>query len=104
MMRFLTIVLLSGMATAISGCAKKTCETIADECDMPRDLEDACVDDYKSGGDCRDAIKDLKKCVEDEGCNVYNDFECDREFEDVYDECDEIADWVDYYAYDYYDY
>ena len=36
MMGFTTIVLLSGPATAISGCAKKACEAIAAECDMSR--------------------------------------------------------------------
>lgn len=93
MKRVLAFVLLTMFAATIGGCSKKTCETIADECDGSNDFEEACITDYKEGGECRDALKDLKDCVEDKGC----DGSCNDEGEDVFDNCNEIADLYIYY-------
>ncbi len=93
MRSFLILAIMSALAVGFAGCSKKTCETIADECNANNDFEDACIDDYKDGGSCRDALKDFRKCVEDEGCDGYD---CIPEFESVLYKCDKISE-LSYY-------
>jgi hypothetical protein len=82
------LVFLAGLAMGIGGCSKKTCETIADECDLTNDFEDDCINDYKDNKDCKDALKDFKDCVEEDGCGQYD---CVGEQVNVLEECDRIS-------------
>lgn len=92
----ISFALVAVFAATISGCSKKTCETISDECDMGSTFEDACIDDYKrNSGNCRDSLKEVKKCVEDNGC----DNSCDDEIYDMLDDCDDIYDVIYDYVY-----
>jgi len=93
MKRVLGVVMAVLFAASVAGCSKKTCETIADECDWSSGLEKACVRDYKDGGNCRDSLKELKKCVEDNGCSYYSN-DCDFEMGNLIDDCNEIVDYA----------
>ncbi len=82
------LALISALALGMSGCSKKTCETLADECDdWTNDVKEACIDDYKAGGACKDSIKELKSCVKDNGC----DRSCADEVGDVCDDCNKVS-------------
>jgi hypothetical protein len=85
------IFLFGGLSMGIGGCSKKTCETIADECDLPNDFETACVDDYKDNRDCKKALRDSKNCLKDNGC-VSDD--CLPELEDMLRKCDGIYEYL----------
>ena len=77
-------------AASLFSCSRKTCESIADECDWAGPVTNACVEDYRDGGECRDALKEFEDCVEDNGCLV-NSNGCYEEALDIMDICPGIS-------------
>jgi len=94
---FIIMFVLAAAAFVLSGCSKKNCEEI---CECGDDIyggyydfdEDECVEDcredYKDDADCRKAVKELAKCIDDKGCeDAFAEGDCEDELEDM-DDCD----------------
>jgi len=101
-----TVLVLAAAALVFGACSKKNCEEL---CGCHNDIandyyegadfdEDECVDEcrkeYKEDSDCRKAVRELAKCIDDEGCSDAFD-DCNNEYEDLYDDCDP-DEWIDY--------
>jgi hypothetical protein len=72
-MRLGTIIAVVTLAVGlvVGGCGRSACKDICEGCNSSDEDQcvDECVDDYYDGdGDCKEAIRDLADCVEDDGC------------------------------------
>ena len=93
-MRNRSIVIFTCLLFAVvfsSGCARTACNRICDwleDCGYDdSECEDDCVSDYYDGDwDCRSAMRDFGRCVDDKDCSEAT-YKCDDELEDLGDEC-----------------